>query len=126
MGHNSHNSTANDNISLESLDTPEELRGLHNIETNSIHGELPIAIPDEICKFVKTESKLDISVDSIDYDDGFTCDDKGCGYGPGGRYDGNNHNISFCTTCQCYICSNCLERGRHARHKLFITPCEVT
>ena len=133
VGHDSHNSTANDNISLESLDTPEELRGLQNIETNNIPVELAIDIPDDICKqFVKkpinlrTESNLDISDDSIDYDDGFTCDDMGCGYGPGGRYDGNNENISFCTTCQCYICLNCLEKGRHARHKLFITPCDVT
>ena len=100
--------------------------GEDTIDDDNLMDDSSVTVPFPEVIDVESETNLDISGDSIDYEDGYTCDDMGCGYGPGGRYDGNNENISFCTPCQCYICSNCLEKGRHARHKHFIKPVNAT
>ena len=72
----------------------------------------------------------DFDSDHVDecseYDDGYTCEDKGCGYGPGGPYTGNHDNISICNLCKdVFICRECLSIGRHERHKLYIQQCIV-
>ena len=66
---------------------------------------------------------LNASDESCVCEDGYTCVDTGCSYGPGGQYMGNNENISSCELCQYYICLECIGRGRHERHKRYIEPC---
>ena len=121
QGHSTkQNSSFGSMLTLDTTSTSEELSCAIEMHSDSDFAYLDTSAAAYLPPIPHEIPKADYYEET---NDGYTCLDEACSYGPRDLVGVCFVNISICHKCKnVYLCDECLSKGRHHRHRHFIAP----